>query len=125
MASIGRLLHKGRTLDLNAGRYSLREDFRPPGFVTSAPLDIGSVVEQAALDDDPQNRRTWDVPLVIQGSSEAEIRRALADVQDFLMNAGGDSPLYFAWRDNWGADTYDFEPKFGQQGKEGGNVYCQ
>lgn len=104
-----------RTLDLNSGRYRVDDDFVPPPYAMTPLVSTGTSANKSGgtLVDTKPNDRAWAFGVHISGSSDAEVRRAVADLQMFLSLAGDEStPLYLEHKQN--SDTP--EPLWGNYG---------
>lgn len=104
-----------RTLDLTTGRYRVDDDFVPPPYAMTPLIAYGTSANKSGgtlIDTKPQDRQ-WTFGVHISGSSDAEVRRAAADLQAFLSMAGDESnPLYLEHKQN--SDTP--EPLWGNHG---------
>lgn len=104
-----------RTLDLTAGRYRVDDDFVPPPYAYIPLISTGTSANKSggALIDSTPTNRNFAFGLHVSGSSDAEVRRAVADLQMFLSLAGDESaPLYLVHKQN--SDTP--EPLWGNYG---------
>lgn len=104
-----------RSLDLTTGRYRVDDDFAPPPYAMTPLISTGTSANKSGgtLVDTKPNDRAWAFGVHISGSSDAEVRRAVADLQMFLSLAGDEStPLYLEHKQN--SDTP--EPLWGNYG---------
>jgi hypothetical protein len=117
-----KLISGPRVLNINSGRYSVADDFYPPG-VALVPLMAGGTSanrwggsERAGLG---AVNRTWVFGVNVRNcASAAEVRAAVADLAFMLSLAGDpDAPLYLYFRPHsnmtatplWGQDGYYYE----------------
>lgn len=100
-----------------SGRYRLSRDFAPPTAVIEPQFFTGTSANsyggggRAGI---RATNQTWSFSLQIAGSSLAEIKRGLDELNRFLSLAGDENdPVYFAFRNH---SIYPFEPIWGQAG---------
>ena len=117
MGFIAKLTHGSNELDLNTSPLKLGIDFVPPSVQLLANLAGGTSANRfggADLVSARATNRAINIPIVIEGTSEAEIRGALQRLSLMLGFAGDEStPLYFEFNPN---DDVGFEPLWGQYG---------
>jgi len=105
-----------RSLTLSSGRYSISGDFVPPSTIAQSQYAESTSLNRfggSPLVSQKYSNRPFDFGVHVKGSSEAEIRRAITDIQAFLGLAGDeDEPLYLEF--NPVSDTP--EPLWGQFG---------
>lgn len=120
MATICRFIHKDarryKVLDLTAGRYDVGSTFRPPTVRYSPTIVSGTAANrfgQTRLADRRAEPRDWSFDVHIKNvTSDAELQRAISDIQEILEFAGDRSwPLYLEARTGVGAS---YAPTFGQ-----------
>lgn len=110
-----RLTKGARNIDLQTGRYRVYGGWAPPP-VSEIPLFAeGTSANRGGavlVDRRPVNRQ-MSLPLNVRGSSDAEVRRGISDLQMMLSLAGDEyEPLYLEFRPN--SDTP--EPLWGNYG---------
>jgi hypothetical protein len=105
------------SLDLLSGRYAVEDDFVPPAVKEIAQVGMGPSVNRYGGGDLVGVRgvnRDWDFGIRIDGASEAETRRALRDLQNFLARAGDtNNPLYLEYRPDAGVASKPFWGQYG------------
>lgn len=105
------------SLNLNDGRYAIGTDFTPPATAVTAYFASGTSANKygggSKAGEKAQNI-AWQFTVECSGVSEAEVRRAVTDLTNFLTHAGDTTtPLYFAWQGN---SNISVEPTWGQEG---------
>ena len=109
MGYIAKLTKGTTSIDLNAGRYKLAEDFVPPSTSITPYITEGGIkTGETALP------RDWGFGVRVWGASSAEVKRGADDLANFLRGAGDEAqPLYFEWRED---NNVSAEPVWGQFG---------